>query len=323
MRTFRKTLAFLASLLFLSLPLIGWTQRQALADWWKIRNYTPSTRVVQLADTITLTDSGRRLFYVYQPILSDKSSFNNQCPDLEQTIILGCYNGEHIYVLDVQDERLKGIHEVTAAHELLHAAYDRLSSSERKRIDSLVDSAYRTVTSERIKQNVEQYRQRDASLLMNELHSIMGTEVRDLPGELEDYYRQYFSSRVAIVGFSEQYEKVFTDRQNAVAAYDTQLANLKVYIDSLEAQLTADIQKLNNERTRLEALLAAQQYDAYNQAVPQFNKMVQQYNGKLAQAKSLLDQYNKLVSERNAVALEEQELLKAIDSRALPESQAY
>ena len=36
------------------------------------------------------------------------------------------------YIYNVNDERLNGLKEVTAAHEMLHAAYERLPESDKK-----------------------------------------------------------------------------------------------------------------------------------------------------------------------------------------------
>ena len=78
-----------------------------------------------------MTDKGRNLFYVYDPQLLDKDGFNTQCTIEEQSIVLGCYDGSGIYLYDISDVRLEGVEEVTSAHEMLHAAYGRLSAKEK------------------------------------------------------------------------------------------------------------------------------------------------------------------------------------------------
>lgn len=229
--------------------------------------------------------------------------------------MLGCYRpGVGIYILRVEDARLAGVQQVTAAHEMLHAAYDRLSGSERSKVNSLIKNAYAALKNDRITSTINQYQQAGADTT-DELHSILGTEVRQLPPELESYYQRYFSDRGQVVSYSERYEKAFTDRKNKVEAYDAQLAALKTKIDKAESDLTARGAQLEADRARLDALLTSRNTSAYNAAVPTYNAQVQAYNALIATTKADITTYNQVVIERNAIALEEQELVKAIDSR--------
>ena len=54
--------------------------------------------------------------------------------------MLGCYhsNQDGIFLYNVQDARLAGVQQVTAAHEMLHAAYDRLSTKDKNYVDGLL-----------------------------------------------------------------------------------------------------------------------------------------------------------------------------------------
>lgn len=296
--------------------LVIW-QRQAVIDWWRLRGYVPSARVVALADDTTMNPSARRVFYVNRPQLEGKQDFNNHCnQDNEETIVLGCYvSNRGIYIYDVTEPRLKGIHEVTAAHELLHAAYDRLGKSERTDIDKKLTNFLATLDNDRIKQSVESYRNKDASSVPNELHSIIGTEVRNLTPELEAYYSQYFTNRLKIVEYSEQYEKAFNDIKNRVAALDAELAKLKLKIEANEAELSRLADEINADRRKLDAMLAAGDQQGYNAAVPGFNAKVRRYNSLVAATRELINRYNRIIEERNALASEEQQLIEAIDSR--------
>ena len=310
----KKLFGILAGLVVLASPFVLAWQRQNLIDWWRLRGYQPTPAIAAISEHTTMNDLGRKLFYVHSPALEDKSSFGNLCPSHERTIVLGCYiTHRNIYIFDVTDDRLSGIEEVTAAHEMLHAAYDRLSKSEREHIDNLTSTVLKTLTDQRIKDTVEAYRQRDASVVPNELHSILGTEVRDLPTELEAYYARYFVDRKKIVEFSEAYEAEFTNRQNAIAEYDQQLSSLKLEIDGLESDLRLQNDALQVEQAQLFALRDSNP-TAYNQAVPGYNQKVQSYNAALANRKALIETYNEIVEKRNQIASEEQDLLDAIDS---------
>jgi hypothetical protein len=308
--------SWLLSLVLLATPFVLWSQRHGLYDWWRLRGYDPPARVRQLAADTTMNNYGQKLFYVHRPQLEDREGFNEHCKGHEQSIVLGCYISRHgIYIFDVQDERLQGIHEVTAAHEMLHAAYDRLDGREKERVNEQLERFFRTLDDARIKAAIDSYRKKDPNVVTNELHSIIGTEVRDIPDELEDHYKKYFDDRLKVVGFSEQYEQAFTERKNRVAAYDEQLAQLKRRIDESQSELSRRAAALSAEKARLNALLAAERNEEYNAAVPGFNAQVRAYNELIAATEGLIAEYNRIVSARNAVALEEQALVEAIDSR--------
>jgi hypothetical protein len=312
----KQAVSLLISLMLLATPAVAWSQRQDIFDWWQLRNYQASAEIKDLAQRTTMTDSARHLLYVYHAELEDKLSFNRNCPTTEQTIVLGCYvSGQGIYIFKVTDQRLAGIEEVTVAHEMLHAAYERLSGSERKRIDTLTQQAFDNLTDQRIKGNIKAYRDRDPKVVPTELHSIIGTEVRNLSPELEAYYQRYFKDRKTVVSFSEHYEAAFSERRAQVARYDEQLKQLREQIDSNQMEINNRREELNRQKAALDAALAAKRYEEYNAGVPPYNAAVRSFNALVNRTQSLIDEFNTIVAARNAIALEESELSKAMDSR--------
>jgi hypothetical protein len=313
----RKVTGAIFILLVILSAVFLWSQRWDIADWWRLRDYTPSPTVTRLATQTTMTDYGRRLFYVHDPqIIYDVASFRSSCTVAEASIVLGCYiSNQGIYIYDVRDERLDGIKQVTAAHEMLHAAYDRLSRSERERIDGLTQEYFATLQNERIQETIAAYRARDPSVVANELHSILPTEVESLPEELEVYYQQYFYDRQVIVAFARQYEEAFEGRRRQIEQYDLQLKQLSQQIEASSSNLTRQRAQLESEQNRLEALVRANRIDEYNSAVAGFNQLVAQYNSSVEQLQGVIDRYNKIVESRNAIAVEENELATSIDNR--------
>lgn len=294
-----------------------WWQRQAVYDWWRLRGYEPPTEIVALADNTTMNDDARRLFYVYQPQIESADQFNNHCRlDNEFTIVLGCYvSNEGIYLFRVDDERLEGIVEVTAAHELLHAAYNRLSDSERAEVDRWTAAAYEQVENQRILNTIAEYERHDASSVSNELHSILGSEVRDLPPELETYYKRYFTDRSRVVAFAEDYERAFEDRKQRIDTMADDLQRRRDEISQRNAtleqrgrDLQTEFDRLNRERDGLDPAQFQQQAQAYNTAV-------QSYNLEVAAVSRLIDAYNGLLDDYEALVVERQGLFKSIDSR--------
>lgn len=295
-------------------------QRQNILDWWALRGYTPPNEIVQLADETTLTDSSRKVFYVNKPLLLNSGTFNEKCPDAggEKTIVLGCYHGNQhgIYLYDVTDERLDGIEQVTAAHELLHAQYDRLSGSERKRIDALLEDYYQNeLKDQRLLDIIDAYKISEPNDVVNEMHSIFATEIPVLPEPLETYYKRYFANRTAITDYAQAYQNEFTSRREQVAQYDERLNDLKKQIQAKQAELETQNETLVAERARLDELRAQGDIKGYSEGVDTFNQQVVAYNQSVVALKAIVAEHNTIVDKRNSIALEQQELSQAIDSK--------
>ncbi len=294
-------------IILIGLSAFAWYKRQEIYDWSKLRNYNPPIQIQQLAFDTTMNNFARKLFYVYHPELNDRTSFNQNCSDFdEHTIVLGCYSSaKGIFLFDIDDQRLDGVEQVTAAHEMLHAAYDRLNNAERSKIDSMTNAMFKNITDDRIKETIASYRKRDAGVVPNELHSILATEVRNLSPELEQYYEKYFSNRQAVVAFSEKYESALTKQRNQATALELQISGLRHEIDKLEAELTIEQENLIKERAQVDSKEKA---DTFNAKFYAFNHRVDLLNSQIERHNSLLDDYKK-------VALETQELYQALDSR--------
>jgi len=307
----KRSSSGLLSLIFafslLSVTIFAWTKKQAIYDWIKLRNYVPPAEIAQLAFDTTMRDSARHIFYVNHPELNTRDEFSKNCGNTgEQTIVLGCYvSNLGIFLFDVSDPRLEGVEQVTAAHEMLHAAYDRLGRDERARIDTLTAQTFENLNNERIVRTIENYRNRDPSIVPNELHSILGTEVRELPRELEQHYAQYFSNRAVVVTYAEKYETVLTSRRNRAATIEVQLTSLKSEIENLESRLNETRDSLRRDRDGVDT----------QEEVVAYNQRVNSYNADIRQLNTLIEEHNALVEEYRSVAVETQELYEALDSR--------
>lgn len=298
---------------------LGFVFRYDIHDWIKLRGYTPDEAVVAIADRTTMLPNSRRLFYVNRPVIADKATFNDHCRKDEHSPILGCYlpGQRGIYLLDVSDPNLSGIKEVTGAHELLHAAYERLSSDERRRVDALLQVAYENTTDTRIIETVESYRRDDPSVVPNEIHSIFGTEVRNLSPELEEYYSRYFSDRLKIVELSENYIQTFINNRDKVRQYKIQIEKLEAEIKSIGDELSSRNQELKNMQAQMKELMARNQVDERNALVPEYNAKIDRYNALVDSVESKIAELKTLVQKHNETVDEGTELIKAIDSREI------
>lgn len=297
---------------------LGFSNRYNIHDWIVLNSYDPPAEVVDLAETSGMSDHGETLFFVNKPVISPKETFASQCINNEQTIILGCYTGDRIFIYKIDDPKLYGVEEVTGAHEMLHEAYDRLSRSEKSKIDELLEAAYNRLNEPKLQELMASYAISEPGERHNELHSILGTEYRNLGPELENYYTKYFTDRLKVVLLAENYKNVFEIIKAQVNKIDSQLTIQKAEIESKEKSVESLGKQILSQKATMENLIATGQTKAYNAQVNSFNSSINRYNSEVASIKVLIADYNKLVEQRNAIAVQQETLAKSLDSRLDP-----
>jgi hypothetical protein len=298
--------------------------RQPIQDWIRLRGYRAPSSIAQLAAQDTMTAYTRHLFYLNKPqLLSTVTAFRQDCPENENTIVLGCYHSDQngIYIYNVADPTLAGVTQVTAAHEVLHAVYARLSNSARNQLNSELERFYKNdLKDPRVLAEVKLYQQTEPGSVMDEMSCTFGTEVANLPSALNDYYKKYFSNRLAVVVYEQQYQNAFTTRENTITADDQQLSTMKAQIDQQNMTLNGELANLNEQQSQMDALKASGQLDTYNADVPGYNAAVDDYNFGIANLQATITTYNNLVFTRNSVAANLTTLDKALDTRLTTQS---
>lgn len=297
--------------------------RQNVFDWYQLRNYQAPTEIANLAVQDTMTPQARKIFYVNHASIEDKSTFSKHCPNNggEQTIVLGCYHSNQagISLMSVTDSRLDGVEQVTAAHEMLHSAYDRLSSADKNKVNAmLLDYYNHDLHDARIRSTMDAYKKSEPNDVVNEMHSVFGTEITNLPPGLEHYYTRYFTDRSQVAAFAAQYQAAFTSRQATLTQDDSQLASLKSRIDTTEADLKSRQAAINAQQATLLSERNSGALEAYNAGVPAYNQQIDAYNSEVKSVQSLVGQYNQLVADRNAVAFEEDQLVNDLSNSSAP-----
>ena len=215
----------------------GWLflNRMYVVDQMAVWRYTPTLEISQMASRSSMNDNGRFLFYASTPSVQDRNEFNQFCRKIvEKSAVLGCYTSGQIYIYNISDPRLDGIKDVTAAHEMLHAAYDRLSPNEKSEVDAMIETAAAQVDSESLKRK------------LNELHSMLGTEIKSLPPDLETYYARYFTNRLTLVSLSERYEQVFGELEKQQKQLVSELNALVDDINESSASYTSQFASLQD-----------------------------------------------------------------------------
>ncbi len=324
MKTTRQLVSRVVILALLALPFVVYFRAQAISDWWQLRGYTPPAAAASLAIQDTMTPSARHIFYVNHPqLIGNVASFRKACTISEQTIVLGCYHPDQkgIDVYSVVDPRLTGVLQVTSAHEMLHAAYDRLSPKDKKYIDGLLQDYYKNdLTDQRLIDTIHAYQKSEPNDVVNEMHSVFGTEAPNLPAPLESYYKRYFINRATITSFAASYQAEFTSRQNQVNADDVQLMTIKHQITGQEASLQTQSDQINSDRARLDSQKSSGDIVDYNAGVDSFNAEIRTYNSGVEKLKVSIASYNQLVDARNSIAAALASLDQSIDTRLTTKS---
>lgn len=316
----KKRLFSVFGLLVVGAMLIGITQHQLIKDHYIARTHNLSQESSELENRLSLTDSAKFLYKASRPEVQSATAFNQSCKSVahEHSIVLGCYTKQSIYIYNVADSRLNGVKEVTAAHELLHAAYERMSQSEKNELNKELTSTADIIDDQRFKDTLAEYRRTEPGQVENELHSILGTEIAVLPTKLEEHYKEYFNDRSKIVAYAKQYEDSFTSLDSKIKEYDQQLAALKQQKESLERSLSQMQSEIESEKTRLDQLRSSNQTEEYNDAVPGYNAKIQSYNDEIVTVKQVIESFNQIVEKRNSLAATQNDLVKQLDSSYSP-----
>lgn len=262
------TSALLVVVLFLAVSYGVYASRYVLLDWWYLRNYHPSPQVAALADQATMTATGRRLFYRANPqIVTSRAAMLRYCNVTDNRIAeLGCYlSTDHIYLLQISDPALRNEMITTAGYEMLHSAYQRMSGSQRRRMDARMEQVAAHITDPDILSQMQIYAKTEPGARDDELYSVLGTEYAQLPPDLEAHYATYFSHRDKLVAYNRQFNQTFSQLH-------TQIAQLDASIKATKAQMQTYLS--DGEISRYNALVPSvnQQIATYNQQVGQYNQ---------------------------------------------------
>lgn len=311
------------AVLFVVLAGLLWLNRQTVVDHLNVWQYQPSEEVAGLASRASMNDSGTFIFYTGRPSIEDAGSFNQKCTRKEaNSAVLGCYNGQNIFIYNVKDSRLDGIREVTAAHEMLHAVYIRLTDTERARVDDLLAQEYEKLKDRpEFAERMAFYERTEPGERNNELHSIIATEVSSIGTELETYYARYFSDRTQVIALYEKYAAVFSGLQERGELVKAQLARLAGTIEAETDAYNKDVSKLNQDIANFNARANAGDFSSDAAFQAERNSLInraKQLDSRRASISASISEYNQLREELAALATESEAINRSIDSSLAP-----
>jgi hypothetical protein len=270
--------------------------------------------VAAIAAATGMSEEGELIYRASTPEVEDDDDFNEHC-SIEGGAVLGCYYEGNVYVYAVTDERLAGTVEVTAAHEMLHAAYERLSPDERDRIDALVDEAIAAIPDDDPTfDDLELY---PAAQHADEWHSRLGTEFAELSPALEEHFARYFDDRAKVVELHVQATALFNELRAQIEALVEEIDALDPVLDARIAKFEAAIDRYNadvdsfNARAENGSFSSQQQFDS-ERAVLVSRGAALDAEGAALDAE--IDRYNGLVEQLTALDADYAELYSALDS---------
>ena len=239
----------LVVVLLFAVAIVAFQQRGNIRDLFVVWNYEAPAAIEGYIERSTMTERGAFVFKASVPEIGDAATVNDRCSSHEPGVgVLGCYVpvDRSILLYDVTDDRLDGIEEVVAAHELLHAAWDRMAPSERTEVGELLTQAAES-QDDAFAARMAVYSTLSESGRLNELHSIIGTEVAEIPAALEEYYSEWFTDRAALVDLHLTSNAVFEDIQERTDALVAELDDLRDGIDTDSEKYNSGYDTLNGD----------------------------------------------------------------------------
>lgn len=286
-------------------------------DWYRGISYQPSAEMATIRTKLKLTGQGEFIFNAAQPELNDAADFNENCrQDETEVAVLGCYTLGNIYVYDIKDTRLDGIRELTAAHELLHAFWAKMDNGERERLQPILNQVYKNNLAI-LKDDIETYAESER---LEEIFVRAGTEIKELPVELEEIYARVFENQDAVVDFYDNYSAVFREMKTRLENLADELESLKSQIDEKiheyevgVANLEKDIINFNSCAETVGCFQSNAEFYAQRNALIARESTLNVLNDEV---NVLIDNYNDKVNEYNSNALESRRLQNIINSKA-------
>jgi hypothetical protein len=292
----------------------GWAagNPRLVSDAVTVHRFEPPVAISALATEADMSERGRFVFYASVPELVPAESFDLFCSRDEPGIgVLGCFTfaEARIFLYDITDADLEPFEVVVAAHEMLHAAWDRLTAEEQLALEAPLEAVFAELGPDHeLVERIASYEAFDPSSRIPELYAIIGTEIAVLPPALELHYAEYFDDRSVVVGVWQQIQAIFVELESELERLGAELEALAVRIDA-ERQaaerdataLEADISAFNARAARpggytsqsaferdRDALIARQ--TALNAQIDATNATIDAYNALLAEFDALNEQ---------------------------------
>ncbi|MBR5389463.1 hypothetical protein IK146_02805 [Candidatus Saccharibacteria bacterium] len=307
----------IASVIFIVAAVFFLINHTAIVDTFKGIGYNPTPDMLTVKQSLQLTDEGTRIFNATRPLLASSDDFNSSCESHDEAVsVLGCYTGDRIYIYNVDDASLPGIRESTAAHELLHAIWNRLTGLEKSELVPVLEQVY-SQQSGNLHETIESYPEDER---IGELYVRIATQITSLPDALETHYAKYFSDQDKVASFYNSYIKPFNELNN-------QITQLKAELDALNAEITEKTAYLDGRVSVFDSAVAefnrcaniagcfSSEY-AFNTRRAELVREQQSINAENAALNEIIDAYNQKAEVYNSSIIRSTELQNIINSNS-------
>jgi len=274
--------------------------RQWISDRAFALQFEPDPELLTYVRDASLTEEGEIYLFASLPEIVPAGEFDRYCSRDEPGIgVLGCYRlaEKRIYLYDVTDERLEAMEPVIAAHEMLHAAWHRFTTAEQQRLAGLLEEGFAALPDDHpLHERIASYEANDPNSRIPELYALMGTEIAELPEELEQHYRTFFTDRSSVVALADEVYRIF-------ATFDSELQSLA---DDLKAR--SDIIDGLKAQYELDSSVLGADISVYNERVARYNA------GEDVSGSNRFDaERDDLIARQQALKAERDEILRQID----------
>jgi hypothetical protein len=281
-----------------------------LADQIRVWNFKPTAEINGHIKRDDMSAEGKFLYLASLPKIESKDAINQTCSAVTSaTGILGCYveKTKRIYLLHETDKRIDGAEDVMAAHEMLVAAWDRMSQAQRAPLLAQLKHVLATNDDPDIDlpDDMSAVRESEPKEADAELYAMVGTEVPQLDAQLEASYAQFFVQRSVITALNAHslvyiialrkkaealmstMDTLYTTIKSREKSLDAAVATLRSNISSFNARANtpggfASEGQFNADRT---ALVARE--NSLKATNTQINDQIDTYNSDLKQVASL------------------------------------
>jgi chromosome segregation ATPase len=155
----------------------------------------------------------------------------------------------------------------------------------------------------------------------NELHSLIGTEVRDIGDELEQYYKKYFADRSKVVALHEKYESVFAQLQEKADTLTSKLNALSASIETDTGKFNEQAKQFESDKESFRQRANGGGFDSQAQFDSERATLLARADELIAFRASIekdIQTYNRLASELNKLSVQAADLNKSINSSLAP-----
>lgn len=316
-----------ACVLILVLAFAAYANRQVLSDRMAAAAFDAPPAIAELVQRLDLTERGEIVFLATEPTLESSQYFNKQCSKVDHVDgghVLGCFSGGNIHLFGVNDDRLDGIVEVTAVHELLHAVHARMSDSERQSFDRRIVKLYEELSKDNpaLVERMSVYTGLSRSAFANELHSVLGTEVAKLPEWLENHYAIWLNDRSAIVAMFEGYHGLFVALQQEADALTVELEQIRADVEQRNTAYAAAVEAFNADAREFKQRNANYEFssnaDEFNRIVAELEERRAALDAELAAIQAEVSRFEEKRARLEEIGQTSADLDQQIDSGLAP-----